>query len=380
MIGGLTILQLIFMIVFLLILVGIASGTLMLWRVPTPPTEKKLSKNKPRVSIIIPARDEEGRIEPLLASIKIQTYQPLEVIVVDDDSKDRTAIIANSYGAKVIRTVDSDLSWVGKSAACWLGSLESKGVLLLFLDADTRFEHEESLEDLISSYEQLGSTGIFSLQPYHRIQHYYENLSAIFNLLVLVGMNIFTRWGNRFEVAGSFGPCILTARKEYFHSGGFRLVGPAIMDDFELSRIYKKAGYATHCFGGQGIIHFQMYPEGPGQLVEGWTKNFGTASQSTHPVVMTLITLWISGGFLGLPFVLLTIYSGSLLWIIVSILCYILYMIHLYFLTKRVGHFYFSVFLFYPALFLFFSILFLWSVLRTKIFRSVTWKGRRIKV
>ena len=54
------------------------------------------------VSIVIPAKNEEKNIEILLKSIKVQTYQPFEIILSDADSRDDTVKVAKEYGAKVV--------------------------------------------------------------------------------------------------------------------------------------------------------------------------------------------------------------------------------------------------------------------------------------
>ncbi|MFP3472830.1 glycosyltransferase family A protein, partial [Micrococcus sp. SIMBA_144] len=69
------------------------------------------------MSIIIPARNEEGRISPLLKSLQEQRYKGFEVLLVDDDSSDRTVEVAESYRVTVLQN-----NGAGKSSACWRGA------------------------------------------------------------------------------------------------------------------------------------------------------------------------------------------------------------------------------------------------------------------
>lgn len=373
-------LQMLFMITVAVVVLSIVCGFLMFWKNPIPRRTRNSLSGQPSITVIIPARNEEGRLQPLLESLQKQTLKPKEIIVVDDDSTDGTVPIAQRFETMVMTIHTANLDWKGKSAACWLGASTATGEWLLFLDADTRLDHEDSLENLAISYQEIGSKGILSVQPYHMVDKMYEHFSAIFNIIVFTGMNLFTFWGNRLEGAGAFGPCILANRKDYMEAGGHLVVGEAIMDDFELARAFKKIGIQVCCLSGKNLLHFQMYPEGMKSLVEGWTKNFGTASKSTHPLVMTLISIWVSGGFLPLLILTIALYVDSNSWIFIASACYVVFMSQTYFLARRTGNFRLYVFIMYPILFLFFTGIFLWSLVRTTVFRSVTWKGRKINL
>ena len=278
--------------VFSLIVISLAimSGFLMLWRLPVPQSDAvtitdilRIKENK--LTIIIPARNEQLRLPPLLKSLSLQDFQDYELIVVDDQSSDDTGKLARAAGARVIRTDRlDDESWIGKSFACWTGAEAAQGDWLLFLDADTKLEHPDSLRRLMSTYAKMRGSGILSLQPYHRTEKLYESFSAIFNIIVIAGMNSYTPWGDKFRSAGSFGPCIMMNRQEYFQTGGHKTISAAVMDDLALGVLYQKHGLATVGCSGRGLISFRMYPEGFRSLFEGWTKSFGTASASTHPL------------------------------------------------------------------------------------------------
>ncbi len=362
------------------VIISIISGFLMFWKLPTPKQTQDVNENLPLVSIIIPARNEARRIKPLLNSLSKQSLQAFELIVVDDESTDQTAFVAKRYGAKVISNTTSLEGWAGKSRACWNGALSAQGRWLLFLDADTEMTHKDSLIHLLSSFQEAGARGIMAIQPYHETKKLYEQASAIFNIIVVTGMNVFSIWKDRFETAGAFGPCILSDRDDYFKSGGHEHIQEAIMDDLALGIEFKKAGLPVHCYGGKGIISFRMYPEGFRQLVEGWTKNFATASQSTHPIIMGLINLWIAGGMMSVVGGGLAIYAENLSFILLSGMLYVIYMIQLGVLARRTGNFKIWIFLFHPLLLSFFTVIFLYSLYRTHVRHSVSWRGRQIKV
>lgn len=332
------------------------------------------------VSIIIPARNEALRLPFLLESLSQQEFQPDELIVVDDQSTDNTAKIAKAAGAQVISITELEDGWIGKSYACWSGALLSAGEWLLFLDADTRLVNPNSLRRLLITFGTLGGRGSLSIQPYHTVVRLYESFSAVFNIIVMAGMNVFTPWGTVIPSAGLFGPCLLCRRDDYFRIGGHEAIRGDVMEDLSLGQAFRKYGLPVHCLGGQGVISFRMYPGGFVQLIEGWTKNFGTAASSTHPLIFAMIIAWISGGFSTLALLLSGIQEKSPLWIIAAILAYIAYALQLLWLARKVGDFHSILFMVFPLLLGFFTLLFAKSFYQAKILRTVSWRGRQVKV
>ncbi len=119
-------------------------------------------KNR-QVSIVIPTYNEEEFIKNCLQSLKQQTYKPLEVILVDDGSKDNTQKIVNDFKAKNknlnLKILRQDHN--GPGIARNLGAKQSKGEILVFVDADMTFE-EDFIDDLIKPILKGDSIGTFS--------------------------------------------------------------------------------------------------------------------------------------------------------------------------------------------------------------------------
>jgi cellulose synthase/poly-beta-1,6-N-acetylglucosamine synthase-like glycosyltransferase len=111
---------------------------------PTLDSFKKstIIKNFPKVSIILPARNEEKYIARCLDSLLRQDYPNFEIIAINDSSTDRTEVIMQHYAARdprilVVNAKPKPDGWIGKNWACYQGYLRSTGNLLLFTDADT---------------------------------------------------------------------------------------------------------------------------------------------------------------------------------------------------------------------------------------------------
>jgi 4,4'-diaponeurosporenoate glycosyltransferase len=79
------------------------------------------------MSVIVPARDEERSLPRLLRSLAGQTMPPLEVIVVDDHSRDDTAARAAAAGARVLSSAPLPDGWTGKTWACHQGAAVKLG-------------------------------------------------------------------------------------------------------------------------------------------------------------------------------------------------------------------------------------------------------------
>ena len=321
------------------------------------------------ISVIIPARNEEHNIRKVLDTLEAQTYKPKEIIVVNDNSTDKTELIAVSY--KNIKVVSLEKEpppgWIGKPWACWNGYLKSTGDLLLFLDADVELS-PKALESLLTEY--ISNGGMISVWPYQRFERFYEHFTLPFNLIAVSSTNSFSI-NKRNNPTGAFGPVILTSRKDYEELGGHQSVKDEVVEDLKLGKIYLEKGKNVTNFLGGEIIKFRMYPNGIRQLFEGLTKNMVSGAIHTGIINFLLIFLWFTG-----------IYSSfiSPQSRLSHLTYYLLFVFQIYKLIRKTGDYNFLDALIYPAHFSFFLFIFLTSLVKTKIFKSVIWKGRRINV
>ena len=325
-----------------------------------------------QLSVLIPARNEAATLPHLLAALAAQRLQPDEVIVIDDDSSDDTAAVArNAAGQLPIRVIQPPplpANWCGKPWALHHGVQASRGELLLFLDADTEPE-PEFIERLLARHEALG--GLVSVQPYHRTEKPYEQLSMLFNLVGLMAVPM----GPGCGVA--FGPALLTSRADYARSGGHAAVAGKVVEDWFLGHCYEQAGLPVSAFLGYGQIAYRMYPGGLRDMVIGFDKNFATAAGEVRRLWMLAVLLWLSGLFWAawcLPAALLgwpMVGNAAIPW---NALIYGAYALQLLLLTRRVGRFSW-INLVFPVPVLFFLGVFLLAIFNLERGR-VQWKGR----
>ena len=310
----------------------------------------------------------------LVLSLQQQDPPPDEVLVVDDDSSDATAGEAEAAGARVVDSRPLPEGWRGKTWACHQGALEAAGDLLLFVDADVWFE-PGGLRRLTDTWSRTG--GALSVVPIHRTRHAYESLSAFFNLAMVMGIGAFTFRGDRLDPAGLFGQMLLLRADDYHRSGGHRAVRGRILENLFLSRRLRSTGTALRCRGGRRTASMRMYPGGPGELAEGWSKAFVSGAGGVPPRLMVPIVAWMTGLVLCLPLTVLALAghpAASPLWLA----AYPLGSLQVLLMLRRIGYFHPLAWLAYPVPLVFFFGLMTVSALRRARGVGVSWKGRQI--
>ncbi len=347
-------------------------GWVLSWHLPLLP--RGSVQGQPSISVLIPARNEAGTLPNLLASLSRQHQQPLEVIVIDDHSSDGTAAIARAAAGrlplKVIAPPPLPPGWCGKTWALHHGVQTSLGDVLVFLDADTEPE-PDLLGNLVALRQRLG--GLVSVQPFHRTEQPYEQLSLLFNLVGLLAVPL----GPGCGVA--FGPAMTTSRHDYDRSGGHRAVADKVVEDWFLGHCYEQAGLPVSAYIGCGQISYRMYPGGLRDMVVGFDKNFATAAGEVHWPWMLAVVLWLSGLFWAawcLP-------ASLLGWPMLGDpsplsngLIYAAFALQLAWITRRVGSFRWIPLIF-PVPVLFFLGVFLLAIINLER-GQVQWKGRSV--
>ena len=325
----------------------------------------------PRVSVLIPARNEASTLPHLLSALRRQTLQPLEVIVVDDHSSDATATIARQAGVTVVQPPPLPEGWCGKTWALHNGVAASHGDVLVFLDADTE-PRPSFLETFVAVHQQRG--GLLSVQPFHRTEKPYEQLSVLFNLVGLMAVPL----GEGVGVA--FGPAMATSRRDYDRSGGHAAVAGKVVEDWFLAHCYEQAGLPVSAYIGKGQLDYRMYPGGLGDMVVGFDKNFATAAGEVRWPWMLAVVLWLSGLFWAawcLP-------ASLLGWPMVgdpspltNLVLYGAFALQLLLITRRVGGFGW-INLVFPVPVLFFLGVFVLAILNLER-GTIRWKNRQFR-
>lgn len=329
-----------------------------------------------KVSIVIPARNEEKNIGLLLSDLMAQTAKIHEIICVDDGSSDGTCELALKYDIKLISIQDKPSDWTGKSWACQKGAEAASGDLILFLDADVRLS-PYAVMGLLQTYKSKQS--VISVQPYHMTKRYFEQFSFFFNLIQIAANG--TSVGFKAQSIGLYGPVILIDQETYKTIDGHLVAKESIVDDVVLGERLHEMGLPFKLFLGGKDISFRMYGHSFKDLVEGWVKNYSTGAAKTPLLTMLLVALWIASSVTS-PILLLvqfTTNTGSWInWLVLGL--YVLWILEFLRVGSKVGKFKAISFVFYPVNLIFFLTIFGASLLIKHTGSHVVWKGRRIKL
>lgn len=355
-------------------------GCWLLWRVApvvgrrgAAPGADLFEAERPPCSIVVPARNEAGTLPILLASLAAERRPADEVIVVDDDSSDATADVALAGGARVVVAPALPAGWTGKNSACWRGAAAATNEVLVFLDADTEVL-PGGLDRLLGAHQRRG--GLLSVQPFHAVRRSYEQLSAYFNVIAMMGIDAFTPLAERRVPSGAFGPVLVTDRVDYDLVGGHASVADEILDDVALARRYTEAGVRVTCLGGRGTVRFRMYPDGLRHLLEGWTKNFAGGAAGTRKLTLVLTVAWVSLGIEAAWGLGAALFGDAALGPAAAV--YAAVAGQLWWMLRRLGSFSPLTALLFPIPLAFFLFVFARSIVDVYVRRRVTWKGRQL--
>jgi len=355
------------------IIIGFLIGFILFFKLPRL---KKIRRSKVadiKISVIIPARNEEDNLPKILTDLKKQSYDIHEIICVDDNSEDATPEVIRDFGVKCIQLGDLPEGWKGKPWACQNGAKVATGDVLIFLDADVRLSNT-AIELLAIRYQQ-GEKPL-SILPYHIIKNPHEFFSIFFNLIKICGtaMSIIGI-KKRF---GLYGPVFMVKSTLFERYGGFEGVKESVAEDLNLGRYYVKNKVDMDLYLGGQDIRFRMYPSSFKDLLEGWSKNFSSGSISIRWWILVLVFIWIAS-LNAVPLEMIRNFaSGNYSQLVLLGFIYMVFAVLLFRIARRAGAYPIYVCLFYPFYLIVFELIFIYSIFATFVIKNTTWKGRKL--
>ena len=296
----------------------------------------------PRVSVIVPARNEAKHIAQCIASILASNYPNLEVVVVDDHSTDGTAALARAAvdraavdrAAMARAAVDHTASdhtapdhtapdhspaadqrrltiitppplpagWLGKQWACHHGALGATGDILLFTDADVR--HAPDLHTRIVNTIERENADLVSVAGRQQALTFWERIAQPFVFSVMAqafgGPGAVNRSRRRLGKIAN-GQCLAFRRSAYDAFGGHAAVRGRIAEDLAFAQDVYASGFRTFLTLGMAQMSTRMYGS-LGEIVAGWGKNVyaggrellpgGPAMSAVARVLVPLPAVW----------------------------------------------------------------------------------------
>ncbi len=335
--------------------------------------------NYPKVSILVPARNEERNIKRCVDSLLNLDYPNYEVLVLNDNSTDKTEEILQSYGNKIkyINGLSLPEDWLGKHWACHQLSETAIGDIFLFTDADT-YHKKKTLRLAVSALYHEGSDFVTVL-PKQEMQSIAEKitLSIIpWSFQTFIPLAI-AKKSKRPTLSATIGQFMLFKKSSYHRIGGYEAIRGEVLDDISFGRRIKVFGLKWRLYDGCEQIHCHMYRnfkevyEGLNKAIFSVFKNnlfyFFISILSLILVFLSPLAMLIISIFVSLPEL---IFSLSLMSFILIYLTWIITFI-------RFKYRWYFVF-FYPVVIIVVSYICFSSMVKT-INGSITWKGRLIK-
>lgn len=334
------------------------------------------------ISVLIPARNEEDTIEECVNSVLNQTYKNFELIVLNDNSTDKTESILNSISLKdnrlkIIKGKSLPADWVGKNYACHQLQMNSTGEYMLFLDSDTIMS-EDCIYNSIN-FAVKNNADLLSLMPYEETKTFWEKViipMLYFAVLVFLPLRMIERSKSKKYAMGN-GQFMLFKKSFYDKIGGHEALKNRIVEDVWLARRTKEFGGKLIFADGTDILKCRMY-KNFNEVWNGFSKNFfaGLSFSVTGLILVNLLYLILF--ILPLFLLLYGLIVSNLFLIYISIILIILPVI------IRMSH---SVYYKQPFWFSFLNILssvmlILLSLNSFRIIRfgkGANWKGRDYK-
>jgi chlorobactene glucosyltransferase len=241
--------------------------------------------NAPKVSVVIPARNEARNIEGCVRSVLTNDYPHFELIVVDDQSTDGTGALARGItGVTVIETGAPPEGWFGKQWACQTGANYATGEIILFADADTRHRHDLITRSVNAILRR--NADLFSIMGTQELGSFWEKMiqPQVFSIL-------FTRYGGSESITRSRnakskianGQCLFVRRSAYDELGGHSLVKSHVADDLMMAQRYFERGRSVVIEQGLDQLSTRMYTSLK-ELTEGWGKNVFAGGRDAVPL------------------------------------------------------------------------------------------------
>ncbi len=261
---------------------------------------------EPRVSIVVPARNEEEHIRETLTRLLALEYSNYEIIAVNDRSTDHTGQIMDEVAAspqahgrlKTIHIAELPAGWLGKTHAMWTAGQQASGDWLLFTDADVLFK-PDSVRRAVTYAEAERADHVVLFPRMIMKQAGERMMIAFFQALFVFGHRPWKVADPKAPDHMGVGAFNLVRRSVYDAVGTYRALRMEVLDDMKLGKVVKNAGFAQRNVFGEDLISLR-WAKGAFGIVNNLTKNFFAVLSFQWPRTVACI---VGLGFLNLgPF------------------------------------------------------------------------------
>ncbi len=231
----------------------------------------------PLVSVVIPAHNEGERIEPAVRGVLSQEGVRLQLVVVLDRCTDRTrshveAAAAGDPRMTIVVVDHCPADWAGKCHAAAAGARAATGTLLLFTDADVRFEPSAIARAiaLASSRKADLASLLPALEVRHGFEHRWQAVASFMLMRIFPAERVNRDCNPRAFANGQF---LLFTREAYQSIGGHEAVKSDLLEDIAFARLIKRAGHRVQLFAADQFVRTAMYDSAE-EFRRGWQRIF----------------------------------------------------------------------------------------------------------
>ena len=239
----------------------------------------------PRISIVVPARNEAEHIEAALVSLLQLDYSDYEVIAVDDRSEDATGAIldrmqtlwheqgeVSHHLLKVLHVSELPPCWLGKTHAMWQAGKQATGDWLLFTDADVVYRPDALRRAVV--YAERERADHVVLFPTMRMNSPGERMMmAFFQSQFVFAHRPWRVADPKSRDAIGVGAFNLIRRDVYERLGTYQRLRMAVLDDMKLGEVVKRDGFRQRIVFGRNLLQLRWVFGAMG-MVRNLTKNF----------------------------------------------------------------------------------------------------------
>ncbi len=269
----------------------------------------------PKVTAVIPARNESKKIEEGLRSVLSQVYWNLEVIVVDDRSTDDTGMILDRLAKshtrlKVVHIKELPDGWLGKTHALDVGAAEAAGEYLLFADADVVMD--PTVVSRAVEYAAKNRIDFLTAAPELRMPG--TALKAFGGAFTLFFSFYAEPWeaknpkSRKYIGVGAFS---LVRVNAYRSAGAHKAIRMRPDDDMRLAQLMKSRGFRSEFVYGTGLLRIEWYSS-VGEMIHGLMKNafaaldYNLSAVAGTTLLMLAMNVW--------PFIAVWFASRAVFW------------------------------------------------------------------
>lgn len=292
-----------------------------------------LPDDPPKVTILVPAKDEGPGIERCMDAILAMDYPHFDVIAVNDRSTDETgavldAIAGRDSRVKVVHIRELPEGWLGKCHALHVGAKQATGEWLFFVDSDVTLEPHalrQALSICLKRDYQAASV-LTRLECHTHLERMMlPVLGAMWATMYVVSL---TNDDGRETSAAANGQFFLIRRDAYDAVEGHQAVKDQITEDVELMRALKAKEFRVRLYLGQHLAATRMHSNLK-QMFNGWARIYSGTPRRRPWRILEAMWLTLVGVFSFYPAVIYAMYTRDPDWMALSVAHFVLMTLYL---------------------------------------------------